>query len=722
MAFFGKHPTARLVAGIALPALIVMAGAISAVVISLSQMAVSVNDTELSLTRKSANAAVSSLVRRIEDSVGDYANWDDAVVKLAGVPDADFVDQNFIQSTASPVYFDTAYVIDRSGRGVVAVHDGEVTTTPARDAFGPSLTAMLAELPVDGRTFDSRGGVVRGAWGLAVAAVAPIVPVSATVTLDPAKTRFLVVSRALDADAIQRLGEDYLIDGLSLTEHDAGVTTEIPVKSFTATTIAYLTWSPRHLGSAAQASVSPLALAMLVLLGMTMLILVAVAIASLVRVRRGQERAEYGATHDMLTGLPNRTALVERLRRAILAMRRGGTSVAVAYLDLDGFKEVNDTYGHEIGDILLCQVADAFKRLAGDNLLVRLGGDEFAVVVESPNATTVADKVGNCLVDFFDERLLVEGRVIALSTSVGIVTVDSTGVSVEELLRRADVAMYQAKQLGRDRVCHYDRSLDAVRIERIEIAASLRRALHTGGLELFYQPIVDAGDGETVGVEALLRWPGAPDGIGGPADFIPVAEETDLIDEIGLWTLRRACHDALAWPAIKVAVNVSPAQFRNPNFASNVAAVLRDVGFPAERLELEVTETFLVAHPGQAAAAINGLRALGVAVALDDFGTGYSSIGYLRSFAFDKLKIDGELVAGIERDTHARDLVLAAVYLARALDLTVTAEGVDTEAEAIILRAAGCQTFQGFHFGRPGRAATISARLSGEHSALAMTA
>jgi EAL domain-containing protein (putative c-di-GMP-specific phosphodiesterase class I) len=290
------------------------------------------------------------------------------------------------------------------------------------------------------------------------------------------------------------------------------------------------------------------------------------------------------------------------------------------------------------------------------------------------------------------------------------VNVDSTEVSVDELLRRADVAMYRAKHLGRDQICVFEPGLDAARTRRVEISAALAHALATGALRLVYQPIFNARTGRIAVAEALLRWPQAPDRVQ-PQEFVAIAEETGLIDELGLWTLRQACRDATAWPNVKVAVNVSPAQFRNSDFASVVAGVLEEAGLPANRLEIEVTENFVIAQPEQAGAVIEALRRLGVVLALDDFGTGFSSIGHLRRFGFDKVKIDRALVTRIDTDRQAQELVQATVHIARALGLTVTAEGVETEAEAVLMRAAGCHELQGYFLARPETARALSDRL-----------
>ena len=709
----------RLALAVVVPSILVLIAAVAAVAVSLNQMAAAVDDTEMQLTRRSADAAVQSAIRRQASTVQDYTYWDDAVRNLYGVPDETFVGENLGSTTAEPIFFDTAYLIDGDGRDIAAFRHGEPTDVPSAKAFGPGLASMIAELPTDRRTFDARSGVLAGAWGLAIVAVGPVVSITEDLPLVEGPVRFLVFGKAFDLAAVRALGEDYLIDKLTLGNPLPAADNRTPVLDYDGNAVAWLTWSPRQLGAQAQASTEVLAFSMLAVLGVLVLLLVGVAVHGVIRLQRNAIEARYAATHDMLTGLPNRAALVAALRQALGKMRYGGPSVAIVYLDLDGFKQVNDAYGHAAGDRLLVKAAAAFQRLCGDRLLVRVGGDEFAVLVLEPNATVAAVDVGQRLVDLFDERIEVDEHLVSLSTSVGVVGTGSPDVGVDEILRRADVAMYRAKHLGRDRICIFEAGLDAERARRTRISEDLHRALTTDALELAYQPIFDAETGRIVCAEALLRWPHQAGEVVPTDEFISIAEESGLISEIGKWAMRRACRDALAWPDIRIAVNVSPAQFGDPDFASVVAGILKDENFPAGRLEIEITENFFIAYPEQARIVIDGLHRLGVVLALDDFGTGYSSIGYLRRFAFDKVKIDRALVAGIDTDPGLQQMVQATVLIGRALDLTITAEGVETEAEAVVLRAAGCHEFQGFHFARPAPAAALSARLAGETPRLA---
>jgi len=446
----------------------------------------------------------------------------------------------------------------------------------------------------------------------------------------------------------------------------------------------------------------------LAVIGLTILFLLGIGYANLVAVRRRERQAVYDASHDSLTGLPNRAALTRALDIAV--RRRPSQPLAVLFLDLDGFKEVNDSYGHEIGDRLLQRVARGFEGICHRRgLLARVGGDEFALVLDNRDSVAAAEEIGNRLVRYLNGPITLDERVIVIGTSVGIAVADEPGMTADELLRRADVAMYQAKELGRSRIALYDRSIDAEKIDRKRLASELREALETNALHVVYQPIFEAQTMRPAQVEALLRWDHPIEGMIPPDLFISVAEENGLMDAVGSWVLRNACRDAALWPSLQLAINVSPVQFRNPGFDRILATILSETGLPAERLEIEMTETHLVTFPDRAQHIVSSLRVLGVSVALDDFGTGYSSIGYLRRFSFDKLKIDRSLVHGVSVDLETRRLCEATIALGLALNLQVTAEGIETEADAEIMRQAGCSFLQGFHFARPMSAAAISA-------------
>jgi diguanylate cyclase (GGDEF)-like protein len=693
---------------VVVPAVAVLLGALIIVIISLSEMADEVNRIEDRLTARSAEAALRVAVRRLKETHRDYAEWDDAVRNLYGEVNQAFAEETFTSSTIEAVFFDTAVLIDESGGVRFSVHKGERLDLPPPEIYGSSLTILTRGLTRDGLTYDVRAGVLDTKWGLAIVAVGTVVPFTKSFEPRPERSRLLILSKIFDAGVVSRLGEDFLIPNFRLVEEGASAEHSLDITDPGGKVVGALAWSPPSLGTEAHTQVSPTVFMMLALVGLTMAFLIAIALRGVREVERREAAARHAATHDELSGLPNRAALVAALDEATEARRADRTPVAVVYLDLDGFKEVNDAFGHEAGDRLLKVVAQGFSERSRGHLLARVGGDEFAVVVTGPGAVKVACDLGWRLISFVSAPLEVDGRLITVGTSVGIAVADAADPSAEELLRRADVAMYQAKQQGPNRLFVYDAVIDTVRHERLEIADDLRRALREDALDLVYQPVFDAETRTIVGVEALLRWNRPLFGPLPPSVFVPIAEQSGLIDELGSWTIRRACSDGLAWPSIKVSVNVSPAQFRNPNFDVLVTDVLQATGFPPKRLELEVTESYFIVNPDQARRAIDTIRGLGIAVSLDDFGTGYSSIGYLRSFNFDKLKLDRSLIIGLGEDDRVRRLVKATIALAEALNLRVTAEGVETEEEADILRGAGCSEFQGFFFAKPMSAEAIT--------------
>ncbi len=698
---------------VVIPAVAVLVGALVIVVISLSQMASEVNSIENRLTARSAEAAVRVAIRDLEQTHRDYAQWDDAVRNVYGGVNQTFMHETFGASTVvDHVLFDTTMLIDEVGRVRHAVRRGETISETPAEAFGAGFVSLTRPLVRDGVTYDARSGILVTKWGLAIVAVGTVVPLSQDFSPPIGRSRLLVIARTFDEQVVTRLREDFLIDDLKLVEVTASHPYSLPILDISGTPVASLTWSPPSLGDQAQNKVSPTVFTMLALVGLTMAFLIAIALRGMREVERREAEAQHAATHDELSGLPNRTAIVAALDKAIAERRNDGTSVTVVFLDIDGFKEVNDAFGHETGDRLLKEVARSFRDCAKSHLIARVGGDEFAVVVSGPGAVKTACDLGWRMIGSVSEPFEIDGRIISIGASVGVAVADASIPSAEELLRRADVAMAQAKHQGRSRLFVYDAVIDTVRHERLEIAGDLRKALREGGLSLVYQPFFDAQRRSIIGVEALLRWDRPGLGPLPPAVFVPIAEQSGLIDELGGWTILQACRDGVAWPEIRVAVNVSPAQFRNPNFENQLTTLLHETGFPPERLELEVTESYFIANSDQARRAIDTIRNLGISVSLDDFGTGYSSIGYLRSFNFDKLKLDRSLIVGLGSDDRVKRLVEATIALAEALDLDVTAEGVESEEEARLLKKAGCTAFQGFFFAKPAPAEMITAMLA----------
>jgi diguanylate cyclase (GGDEF)-like protein len=693
-------PSLRFGLRIALPAVLILIGTVIAVLVSLNQMAGIVNQTENALTHRSAEAALDTVLRRLGQSHRDYAEWDDAVRNLYGTVDPLFVRETFDSATANQIFFDSAYVLDEDRRVVAAVRRGEDTRIPFEEAYSPAVLRLLDGLADNGRIYEVRTGFVQGVWGLAAVAVGPIVPSSLDFSSPPTRARYLVIAKAFDNTAAGLLAQEYLIDGLRVVSHSEETPDHLDIVDPDGKVLAALTWTPGRLGSAAHAEVGPGIYLMLGAIALVVAALLLFAMRGLDRIRQGEMHARHAADHDPLTGLPNRAAMLKRLEEAAGTLRSDGAGAWLIFLDLDGFTEVNDSYGHAIGDRLLRNVAAGLRSIVADRLVCRVGGDEFAILSNSSESVERATDVGRLLIRYFSQPFDIDGRLIFIGTSIGIAELGADEAP-EEILRRADIAMYQAKEQGRNRIVAYEPAFDAEREERVAIAADLGRALRDGELELLYQPVYDAEQRSIVGAEALVRWMKNGREVVPARIFIPIAEETGLIDDLGAWALRHACRDARAWTGIYVAVNVSAAQLRNPNFEILVQRALAETGLQPSRLELEVTETYLISNPVQAGQSINAVRALGVQISLDDFGTGYSSIGYLRSFAFDKMKLDRSLIAGIATDQRAQRFLQATVALAESLGLNIVAEGVESEDEARLLKIAGCREFQGYYFAPP---------------------
>jgi diguanylate cyclase (GGDEF)-like protein/PAS domain S-box-containing protein len=418
--------------------------------------------------------------------------------------------------------------------------------------------------------------------------------------------------------------------------------------------------------------------------------------------RQAEQRIAHMARHDGLTDLPNRLLFRERLAEALANVGRGH-KLAVLYLDLDRFKGVNDTLGHPMGDELLKVVAGRLRHCVRDSdTVARVGGDEFAIIqngIDQPLDTAVlARRVGEAVRAPYD----LAGHVVVVDTSIGVALAPHDGVEPDELLKAADMALYGAKADGRGTYRFFEAAMDLKMKARRELEIALRAALAAGQFDLHYQPLVNVDDHRITGCEALLRWHHPERGMISPAEFIPVAEEIGLIVPLGEWVLRKACIDAAAWPAdVKVAVNLSPIQVTNQNIVPVVISALAAAGLPAERLEIEITESVLMHNTAATMATLHKLRELGVNISMDDFGTGYSSLSYLRKFPFDKIKIDRSFISGLPDDAEAIAIVRAVAGLAASLDMTATAEGVETAAQLDMVRALGCVEMQGYLFSPP---------------------
>jgi diguanylate cyclase (GGDEF)-like protein len=430
--------------------------------------------------------------------------------------------------------------------------------------------------------------------------------------------------------------------------------------------------------------------------------------------RRIEERIAHLAHHDVLTDLPNRVLLRERLEHGLSGTRNTDRRIALLVLDLDRFKEVNDTLGHPGGDALLKAAASRLRGCVREgDTIARLGGDEFAIVEILTDPDAEASALAKTILEVMRLPFDLNGHQATVSTSIGIAVAPTDGTDPDELMKNADLALYRAKSEGRETYRFFEAEMDRRAQARRELERELRKALASNGFELHYQPFVDLERDEICGFEALLRWLHPERGPISPAEFIPIAEETGLIGPIGQWVLKRACCDAAAWPGhIKVAVNLSPAQFKCGDPVGSVIAALSASGIAAGRLELEITESVMLQESAATLATLNQLHDMGVRIALDDFGTGYSSLSYLRSFPFDKIKIDGSFIRNVSEEDSSIAIIRAVTGLGQSLGMATTAEGVETAEQLERVRSEGCTQAQGYLISKPRPASELGELLA----------
>jgi diguanylate cyclase (GGDEF)-like protein/PAS domain S-box-containing protein len=416
--------------------------------------------------------------------------------------------------------------------------------------------------------------------------------------------------------------------------------------------------------------------------------------------KRRERKIEHLAHHDALTGLPNRVLFHERLDQALGQAGDADGKVAVICLDLDRFKSVNDTLGHHVGDLLLQEVSNRIRAVLGEReTACRLGGDEFAIICPAVKDPSEATSLAWRLLNALSQPHVIQDQTVIGGTSIGIALSGQDGSTPDVLLKNADLALYRAKADGRGTFRFFEQEMDLKAQARRMMELALRSAVAREELEVHYQPLVDSHTSQVMGAEALLRWKAPGQGYISPSQFVPLAEETGLICDIGKWVLRKACTDAMGWDRdIRIAVNLSPAQLRNSDFVEYVREVLNETGLAAQRLELEITEGMLLHNTEANTKILLSLKQMGVRISMDDFGTGYSSLGNLRSFPFDKIKIDKSFIADLSKRPDAAAIIRAILTLGRSLGMTTTAEGVETRDQLAYLRAEGCMEVQGFYF------------------------
>ncbi len=642
----------------------------------------------------------------------DYARWDDAVRHLVQAFDPAWADDNISAYLGVVQRYSHLMLLDEQGRVIYAVTGGHRRPPgfdPAR-LLGKGFVAAARRVQANGPAGEPVVGGFTGVDGkVYVFSVAAIVPLTGKVSLPPGPRRALVIANLIDQRFLNTISSDHRLPPLRLVPGVTPTSEGLPLIGAGGETVGRIMWSSHAPGTELRRLILP-AFAMIGLIALGAAALILRRARSSIDALRGSElQALHQALHDPLTGLGNRRAMIEQVEQC-----RG--AVALLYMDLDGFKETNDVYGHAAGDALLVEAGRRIATAAGSMAFVaRSGGDEFAIVMNG-TAAGHADRICEAVLASFHAPFAIDGYSVTAGISIGLVT-STGGIAADELIRRADVAMYAAKANGRDCCCPYAAGMDEEYDERRRLERDLSNAIANGGIEVHFQPIVEARCRRIVGVEALARWTHPRHGPIAPDLFIRVAERSGLINDLGRSVLVSACRAALAWD-VELAVNLSPAQFWDRTLVNRIATVLHETGFPAARLELEITETYLLRRPDAAEEVLRDLRALGIRISLDDFGTGFASIGYLRRLSFDRIKIDRSFVTDVASDGRAADLARSITALAEALDLSVTAEGIETEAQAAIMRTVGCARMQGWLFGRPVPAIEMDRILGGERVAI----
>ena len=644
--------------------------------------------------------------------------WDDAVVNLRS-HNGPWLADNIAEWMSEYYQHDLIYLLDPDNQPIRAVENGAEAATSGYRQDEAAIAPLVGELRKEmAEASAGEADSTQAITGLgilqtialrndlpSIVSIRPVLPDTDAVSQAPGQEFLHVSVRFIGPSVIQTIADQFEIQGLELekvADHQDSKAA-LPLLTSGGRIVGFLAWDPEEPAYELLHDTAPVIAGTVLMVGLFLSLL-------LVRLRRTSSQLEdskaaasFLAFHDPLTGIPNRALFEDRLEQALANMRRTGAKMARHYVDLDRFKHVNDTLGHPAGDVVIRETARRLSAQVDEvDTVARLGGDEFAVIQFAAGEDDKVKALGQSLVDCLAEPFDIEGQSAQLGASVGVVVVADGDTTAEELMREADMALYEAKDSGRGRYQLFAGELGEAVRERRELEMDLRAALNSGsGLELVYQPIYLARSEQLAGAEALVRWEHPTRGRLSPATFIGLAEERGLIDQLGLYVLREACRFAAQSSLPWVAVNVSPLQFRNERFAEHVLDVLAETGLAAKRLEIEITEGLLLQNSPSIQSALMKLRASGIRVALDDFGTGYSSISYLRSYGVDKLKIDQSFTAQLGRDGEIDSIVRSIIELGRAMHMTVTAEGVETTEQRDILQTMACDQLQGYLLSRP---------------------
>lgn len=699
---------------VALPLLASSIGIVSLTYDLVTRISTGANLEDHQRTRETVGSALAATKIQLRDIAVDNSFWDGAANAVYPTINEDWISETWGTSTKDQPAYNAALVFDVASHRVLSGYRYGVPFQPELLSYARQMATFIEDAHLGEEATTAFVDILETIDGLAIVSISSIVHTSPGHVLQPKDVRYLLMFRYLTDDTVTSIGRQYVVDGLSIS------TTEIPARSSELLTTAsrlplYISWKDRRPGDIARIAVLP---GTFIALGVLMAVSIGIGAFCWLLIRsiaRREEHAVAEAHHDALTGLLNRAGLLARIAEL------GDGPLTLAFADLDGFKDINDTYDHETGDWLIRIIASGIKLISEPTSPVawsRLGGDEFVVVFAGTTSEACALEFGRNFIEFVRQPFNLGGRQALVGVSIGIASREDGRLDLHELMRRADVAMYRAKQTGKNRCCSYELSYDRERIENNGIAAEMRQIIDQGSLEVSYQPIIDASTRTIVCLEALARWPSNSARHVGPDRFIPIAEASGLIDDLGAHVLKRACVDARGWPDdIRFSVNISPLQLHNPEFVDQVLRCLDDHGIKPTRIDLEITEGIFVDDLCNANNIFRRLQEHGIRLVLDDFGSGFSSIGYLKTLNFNSIKIDKSMTDYICDDESKRNILTGTMAIAQGLATDVIIEGVERREQVEILLSSGCRNFQGHYFYKAMTASSVNVLIEKMRSA-----
>ncbi len=694
----------RLSALLALIAFLVLGSTGGVIFSALSELAEQTNKIDKELTAQAARAALRAMEQRIRDLNAEFA----------GLPPesgphrrASLFDQRVVglcNGTRLGINFNLFFLVSSNLRGIVACVDGKRIHDDPTAALGRAFPPILRDVAATVNRNSVRSGFMETKFGVAAVSVGPAWwSVQSSGDGAPA---LLVIGKRLDSAAVGRIQKDFAIGGLVAIRDLEAVDQASAIREPGGRIIGGLAWAPRQPGNLALSRIQPKVIWNFVLLAIAFTVMIAVVWLAFRAVHASNRRTAHAAIHDPLTGLSNRAALIAKLEELSRTLHHAET--AAIFLDLDGFKEINDFYGHEMGDRLLQAFGAGLTALvSGKGLVARVGGDEFVVLLTGQGVQNNAHRIASAAIALSSEPLRIGSHNLKVAASAGIAFSQLGDTNGEELLRRADIAMYEAKRRGGGSIGVYSHEIDSEMKRRRTMAEDIRKGLARGEFWIACQPIVEVASLNPVALEVLARWTRADGQKIPPVDFIRIAEEHGLIDELGRFVLEEACALARAYPHLLVNVNISALQMRSLAFLDVVDAALKAHGVTPDRIQIEMTESKLLLDGAILDSVIDGLKRRGIRIFLDDFGTGYASIAYLRQFHFDALKLDRTICSEVGRRPSALTMAQGMILVAKAAGLNVVAEGIENKEQASLLKLAGCTHFQGYLFGAPVRAADL---------------